>query len=51
MGYAHHSLRKHPIMFGFAETGSNPVALKQNKNREPTQKCKFSIAKERLKGA
>ena len=27
MGSAHHSLREHPIMFAFGETGSSPILV------------------------
>ena len=36
MGHAHHSLREHPIMFGFAETGSSPLYIKLIKKEKAT---------------
>ena len=37
MGYAHHSLRDHPIVFAFAETGSSPLYIKLIKKEKATK--------------
>ncbi len=40
-GLCHHSLREHPIVFGFAETGSSPIF--SNKKTEVTTNVITSI--------